>query len=729
MGQCEIMDYEIFQRESAKLENAPVEQKKAFYQKLLKEEPAPSRARLMAYFQLALLYYQEGDFHKVLEILEPLMLNHMSYEYVPELISCFNLMGVASHCEGQYALSRFFYERGMKIAQENDEKSRYAYEYNNISLTYIAEKDYENALKNILLAEQHLTDCDEEMGAYIYLNLAITYGKLGELNESLWALERCIDRYCGREILPDDVLICGTALYYKRREMEKYREYQSGLLERLDEMFASEFMDAGQVLFECALDAKDDELARVIIRKMDDYLVRYPNENNIGLWVEGCKYQYAKMRGSESAMLRALEKKDVYYHRITAASEKMHIREINQYFRVNQMLQTSIRNETHANRVKTDFLANMSHDIRTPINGVIGMLEIIRACRDDEEKVDDCLDKIEASSRLLLSLVNDILDMTKLDSGSVVVEHKPFNLDEVCDEVCKVVVTQAEHEGLTVELEHADVTDVYLLGSAVHLQKILTNLFSNSLKYNKPKGSIHASLREVERTEDTAVYEFKIQDTGIGMTQDFIENRLFKPFVQESNTARSKYGGTGLGMAIVAQLVKKMGGTITVESELGEGTCFTVVLPFDIDKDAVRTAPATKVQKDIRDRRLLVVEDNELNMEIAEFVLKDAGAIVEKAENGAVAVQKYLAAPAGTYDAILMDLMMPVMGGYAATRAIRGSRKPDAGTVPIIAMSANAYEEDVQKCLRCGMNAHLSKPIFKDALIETIARYVKKAEL
>ena len=723
------MDYETFQRENTKVEEAPTGQKKAFYQKLLEEEPAPSKVRLMAYFHLARLYYQEGDFRKVLEILEPLMLNHMSYEYVPELISCFNLMGVASHCEGQYALSRFFYERAMKIAQENGEGSRYAYEYNNISLTYIAEKDYDNALNYILQAEQHLSECDKVMGAYVYLNLAITYGKLGELDESLWALERCINEYNGREVLPDDVLICGTALYYKRGEMEKYREYQSRLLERLDEMFASEFMDAGQVLFECALDAKNDALARIVIRKMDDYMVRYPKENNIGLWVEDCKYQYAKMRGSESAMMQALEKKGVYYHGIIAGSEKMHIREMNQYFRVNQMLQTSIRNETHANRVKTDFLANMSHDIRTPINGVIGMLEIIRACREDEEKVDDCLDKIEASSRLLLSLVNDILDMTKLDSGSVVVEHKPFNLDEACNEVCKAVVTQAEQEGLTVELEHEDVTDIYLLGSVVHLQKILTNLFSNSLKYNKPHGSIHASLREVKRTEDTAVYEFRIQDTGIGMTQDFIENRLFKPFVQESNTARSKYGGTGLGMAIVGQLVKKMGGTITVESKLGEGTCFTVVLPFEIDKDAVRTAPAPKIQRDIRGRRLLVVEDNELNMEIAEFVLKDAGAIVEKAGNGKEAVQKYLAAPTGTYDAILMDLMMPVMGGYAATRAIRSSEKPDADTVPIIAMSANAYEEDVQKCLRCGMNAHLGKPIFKDVLIETIAKYAKKSEL
>ena len=717
------MDYETFQREHTKIESAPIEQQKSFYAQILAKEIAPTKVRLLAYFYNALLFYREGDFHKVGEILKPLLFNYQSYEYAPELISCFNLMGVATHCEGYYALTRYFYECGMRIARENDEKSRFSYEYNNLALTYIAEKDYENALKYILLAEEHLTECDDEMGAYVYLNLAIIYDKTGKLDEALRALKRCINQYRADEILPDDVLICSTSLYYHRGELENCHICQEKLLNRLPEMYASEFMDASQVIFDCAMDAQDDALVQQIVQKMDAYLERFPDELNIGLHIEECKYRYAEARQNDKAMLQALKRKDCYYKRFVTAAEQSHVTEIDQYLRINNQLQQSISRETKANQVKTRFLANMSHDIRTPINGVIGMLDMIRVCRNDKAKVDDCLEKIDASSRLLLSLVNDILDMTKLDADTVSLEHKSFNLHKVCDEVCKVVTMQAEQEGLTVQFEHEDVTDVFLLGSPVHLQKILINLFSNSIKYNRPGGSIYTSLREVKHTEDTAIYEFKICDTGIGMSQDFIENQLFDPFVQGRNVVCSKYGGTGLGMAIVAQLVKKMGGTIHAESKLNKGTCFTVVLPFEIDKAAAQTA-TEKSPADIRGRTLLVVEDNELNMEIAEFVLNDAGALVQKAENGQKAVELYRAAPAGTFDAILMDLMMPIMDGYAATEAIRASDKADAKTIPIIAMSANAYEDDVQKCLDTGMNAHLGKPLFKDVLIDTIGKYV-----
>ena len=720
------MDNETFQKEYQKIKSAPVEQQKMFYRRVLNEDNAPTKARLLAYFYYSLLFYQEGDFRKVREILEPLIFNYQSYEYTTELISCFNLMGVASHCEGEYELTRFFYRRGMQIAQENNERSRFSYEYNNIALTYIAEGDFENALKNILKAEQHLFECDDKMGAYVYLNLAIVYHNLGDLDDALWSFEWAVNKYHATDILPDDVLICGTRLYYKLGDTEKYQQYQNALMERIGQMFASEFVDASQVVFDCAMDAQDDDLARKIVEKMDHYMERFPEEINIGLRIEQCKYKYARMRHDEHSALLALEKKDAYYQQIVSASERLNIKEIQHYLKINKRLQESVRNESHANQVKTRFLANMSHDIRTPINGVIGMLEVIKACRGDEERVDDYLSKIESSSRLLLSIVNDILDMTKLDSDTVVLEHKPFNLNDVCAEVCAAVTYQAEREGLTLKETHDDVTKAELVGSPTHLQKILSNLFSNSIKYNKPGGTIYTSLHEVNRTEDVATYEFKIQDTGIGMSQEFIDKKLFNPFVQENNVARSKYGGTGLGMAIVGQLVKKMHGTITVESKLGEGSCFTVVLPFEINKNSVVATPEKDFVADIHGLTLLVVEDNELNMEIAEFVLKDAGAAVKKAENGQAAVDLYESAPAGTYDAILMDLMMPVMDGYTATEKIRASSKADAQTIPIIAMSANAYEEDVMKCLEMGMNAHLAKPLFKDTLIATIAKFIKR---
>ena len=660
------------------------------------------------------------------EILKPLIFNYQSYQYAPELISCFNLMGVATHCEGEYEMTRYFYECGMRIARENNVKSRTSYEHNNIALTYTAEGNFDHALHHILIAEQHLFECDDDMGAYVYLNMAIIYHNQNDLKEAMWAFRRCVDIYHADELLPDDVLICGTGLYYKIGDLENYRQYEQRLLEKTAAMNASEFIDACQIIFDCAVDAQDDALVRQVFDRMDNYLARYPREVNIGLRVEECKYRYAKMRGNEHEMLRALERKDCYYKKVVTSSERLNIKEIDNYLRINRMLQESIANEMRANKVKTDFLANMSHDIRTPINGIIGMLDIIKLCRHDEVKVDECHGKIEASSRLLLSLVNDILDMTKLDTDAVVLEHRPFNLNDVCAEVDRAIGFQAEKEGLTLHQEHGDVAHVNLLGSPVHLQKILANLFSNSVKYNTPGGSIYTRLREVARTADKVTYEFQIRDTGIGMSQDFIDHQLFEPFVQAHNAARTRYGGTGLGMAIVARLVEKMGGTIQVESTLGIGSCFTVTIPFDIDKTGSITAAAEHSPVDLSGKTLLVVEDNELNMEIAEFVLQDAGAVVHKAENGQVAAEKFEASAPGTYQVILMDLMMPVMDGYAAAAAIRASQHPDAKTVPIIAMSANAYEEDVQKCLRCGMNAHLSKPLFKDVLIRTVAEFSEK---
>ena len=383
----------------------------------------------------------------------------------------------------------------------------------------------------------------------------------------------------------------------------------------------------------------------------------------------------------------------------------------------------ALRKAEEASVAKTEFLSNMSHDIRTPINGILGMLEVIRDCRSDEARVDDCLGKIDISAKHLLSLVNDVLDMSKIESNSFVVEAKPFNLARTLVEVDDIVRIQAEQSGLQLYTDHDDVHDADLLGSALYLKKILVNLYSNAIKYNKPGGSITTRLREVSRTADTAVYAFTIRDTGIGMTQDFIDNHLFEAFSQEDNAARSQYGGTGLGMSIVSQLVQKMNGTITVESTVGEGSCFTVTLPYAIDHDPPAAGPEKEASTDLHGKRLLVVEDNELNMEIAEFMLKSAGAEVVKAFDGESAVRAFAADPAGC-DAILMDLMMPVMDGYAAARAIRAGGQPRAGTVPIIAMSANAYAEDVKKCLDSGMNAHISKPLFKDVMLRTIARFV-----
>ena len=379
----------------------------------------------------------------------------------------------------------------------------------------------------------------------------------------------------------------------------------------------------------------------------------------------------------------------------------------------------------NANRAKTSFLHNMSHDIRTPINGITGMLSVIQKSGNDPEKVKECLDKIGKSSKLLLSMVNDVLDMAKLESDFVSVTDESVNLDQVCSEITELVVFQAEEAGLTVTQEHDDYTGVYVWSNALKLKKILMNLFTNSIKYNKPNGSICTSMKTIERSEEYITCEFKIRDTGIGMSKEFIENELFTAFVQGNQTARSTYQGTGLGMPIVKNLVEKMGGTIRVESKLGEGSCFTVVLPFRIDTTPKQNTEIITEDVDISGLHILLVEDNELNMEIAEFILENQEVKIDKAVNGQEAVEKFESSEIGKYDVILMDIMMPVMDGLTATKTIRALERQDAKTIPIIAMTANAFKEDADKCLEAGMNAHLAKPLDIEKVKRTIYEQVK----
>lgn len=377
-----------------------------------------------------------------------------------------------------------------------------------------------------------------------------------------------------------------------------------------------------------------------------------------------------------------------------------------------------------ANRSKTTFLNNMSHDIRTPINGIIGMLGIMEKEKDDPERVEDCIRKIDNSSQLLLSLINDVLDMAKLESDAVIIKNESVNLDQLCNEVVTAVNFQAEAAGLTLTEEHEDYEDVYVFSSPLHLKKILVNLFTNAVKYNKPNGSIHTSMKTIERTNDTIVCEFKIQDTGIGMSEDFVKNQLFVPFVQADTSARSRYAGTGLGMLIVKNMVDKLGGTLTVESKLGVGSTFTVVLPFKIDPDGKMEVRNEITDCSVAGMNLLLAEDNELNAEVAKVLLEEEGASVSVAQNGKEAVDLFHQSPEGTFDAILMDMMMPVMDGLTAAKTIRALARQDAKIIPIIAMTANAFREDAERCIEAGMNAHLAKPLDIEKLKRTICEQV-----
>lgn len=378
-----------------------------------------------------------------------------------------------------------------------------------------------------------------------------------------------------------------------------------------------------------------------------------------------------------------------------------------------------------ANTAKTEFLQRMSHDIRTPINGICGMLEVAEYFSDDLEKQKECREKIRNASNLLLELINEVLDMGKLESGEVVLEEQPFNLQEIVDEVINVIDKLAEEQGLELIKEDFQVKHWNLLGSSRHVKRLLMNVMNNAVKYNKPNGKIIIKCRELPgKEEDTAVLEFTCADTGIGMSKDF-QARIYEPFAQEDQSIKTQYGGTGLGMPIAKSLTEKMNGNISFESEEGVGTSFVITLPFKIDhRETERIEDQDSATYSIKGRKILLVEDNELNMEISEFMLVTEGASVSKVWNGKEAVDAFAVSKSGDFDAILMDVMMPVMDGYHATELIRGMEREDAKSIPIIAMSANAFTEDRIKSRQAGMDAHISKPLDMQKLLKVIYQLI-----
>ena len=380
-----------------------------------------------------------------------------------------------------------------------------------------------------------------------------------------------------------------------------------------------------------------------------------------------------------------------------------------------------------ANEAKTEFLQRMSHDIRTPINGICGMINVADYYADNMEKQTECRAKIKEASHLLLELINEVLDMSKLESDEVVLEEIPFNLNSISEEILGVIEHMAAEQNIRIIWEEKEVTHWNLIGSPVHVKRILMNILSNAVKYNKENGYVYIGCREIP-SKQTAMttLEFVCRDTGIGMTEAF-QKRIFEPFAQEHAGSRTKFAGTGLGMPITKKLVEKMGGTISFESKEGTGTTFVIRIPFQIDADMKdRTETEEKTETSIQGLHVLLTEDNELNMEIAEFVLQNEGAVVTKAWNGQKAVDIFRKSRPGEFDAILMDIMMPVMNGYEAAKMIRSLDREDAKVIPIIAMTANAFTEDKMRAKEAGMDEHIAKPVDGKLLVKVINELVKR---
>ena len=379
-----------------------------------------------------------------------------------------------------------------------------------------------------------------------------------------------------------------------------------------------------------------------------------------------------------------------------------------------------------ANEAKTEFLQRMSHDIRTPINGICGLVNMADHYADDTEKQTEYRTKVKEASNLLLELVNEILDMSKLESGEVVLEEIPFNLSSIFREVFIVIEQMAAEQNIRIMWEKKEITHRDLIGSPGYVKRVMMNILSNAVKYNRENGQIYISCMEIpsEQPEMTTM-EFVCRDTGIGMTEEF-QKCVFEPFAQEHTGSRAKFTGTGLGLSISRKLVEKMGGTITFESKKGVGTTFVIRVPFKIDPDADKREEQKDVsEKSIKGLHILLAEDNELNMEIAEFVLQNEGADVTKAWDGQEAVELFRNSEPGEFDVILMDIMMPVMNGYETTKMIRSLDREDAKAIPIIAMTANAFTEDRIRAKEAGMDEHVAKPVDVELLIKVIHKLAK----
>lgn len=391
-------------------------------------------------------------------------------------------------------------------------------------------------------------------------------------------------------------------------------------------------------------------------------------------------------------------------------------------------LQEALEEANEASKAKSRFLSRMSHDIRTPLNGIIGFLDLFEGGKAEPDILMKQCKKVRKAAEHLLSLINDVLNMSKLEEGKVELSHEIFDIRSLAADILTISEMRAKEMGIAIHCEECgqQFEERYVYGSPLHVRQIFVNILSNAIKYNKPGGKVDVSIETVEKDEKKVIYRCTIADTGIGMDQEFLEH-IFEPFVQEKIDARSVYHGTGLGMAIVKSLVDKMEGTIEVQSEIDKGSVFTVTLPFEIaDEEELAVNESGREQESIQGIHILLAEDNDLNREIVTELLTEQGAVITTAENGEEAVRLFKEAETGTYDMILMDVMMPVMSGLEAAQAIRGMEREDARTIPIVALTANAFSEDVEKSRQAGMSAHMTKPFRMEEMLQKIAELTGK---
>ncbi|WP_455722001.1 ATP-binding protein [Agathobacter sp.] len=724
------MKYDTFLKEKERVAKLSVEEQKKFYAKLLEEETDPTSVRLQSYFQYAVLFYYEGNFKKTIEIMERFVISYQSYEYIPEMISCFNVAGVACQCEGDYILARHFYSIALKVCRQHNAANFYTYEYNNISLTYIAQKNYVRALEYIKLAEAWLPQSDHKMGAFIFLNRSDIYTHMGLFDKALADYEKCIREYDALNELPEDTMICGITLHYFRGEHEKCMEYVKKVIDRLENMQASEFIEACKVIFECSLKAENYSFVDRVIDKTDRYMQEHKDESKVGVQAEELKLNYARAIGDKDAMLAALEKKNYYYEQIVTSLEEHRVASMDEYLETHRHLQQAVHNERMANRAKTQFLANMSHDLRTPMNAIVGFTSLMENSVEDPEMLREYLAKIQLSSEYMLGMINDLLDMNMIENGEVHLNRKPVSLNDQIKQVEKIVRIQTEKKKQHFEVKVTEIKHDRLLADDVRLRHIMINILTNAVKYTPEWGSIELYIEECNcDKKDRAKFLFRINDTGIGMEKELIDH-IFDPFLRGRESVINKIQGTGLGLSIVKNIVDMMGGNISIGSIPEEGTSVAVTLEFDIDREYERKnmLQSSDEHNILSGMNFLCAEDNELNAEILEALLQTVGATCTIYPDGQKIVNAFEKMSQDDkedhFDAILMDIQMPNMNGYEAAKRIRAGGSSLGKNIPIIAMTANAFAEDIDNSLKAGMDAHISKPISMDILRRTMQKII-----
>ena len=380
-----------------------------------------------------------------------------------------------------------------------------------------------------------------------------------------------------------------------------------------------------------------------------------------------------------------------------------------------------------ANSAKTDFLRHMSHDIRTPLNGIIGMINISERYCGDKEKLYECKAKVMQSMDYLQSLLNNVLDIGRVESGTLQLEHKPFDLIAMLAKQISIVETNAKEYGISFEggASMSTFHHRYFIGSEEYLNRLLMNLAGNAVKYNRRGGKVILYFNEISSDDKTAVFEFVCSDTGLGMSKEF-QKHAFESYAREGKETTNGYSGAGLGLSIVKDIVDRMNGTIKLESKENVGTTFTVTIPLEIDHNAEKKQQKKVEKPDLSGKSVLLVEDNELNLEIAKMLLEDEKMVVTTAENGEKAVDIVSQSVPGRFDFIFMDIMMPVMDGLEAARQIRTLNRKDTKEIPIIAMTANAFQDDIRDCIDAGMNAHIAKPIDSKKIEDTLQLVLKQ---